>query len=107
MKAEALRELEAITDSLRKNLWRSRDCTEKCVRTVSRDIQLLVADRTWPGRWTPGAIRIRCFRPLPGILRSTCSFPRAGAAPTVGCGPPPLWPASSRAPARQFFRFHQ
>jgi hypothetical protein len=46
VKAEALRELEAITDSLRKNLWRSRDCTEKCVRTVSRDIQLLVADRT-------------------------------------------------------------
>ena len=43
VKAEALRELEAIADFMRKSPWRSRDCAEKCVRTVSRDIQLLVA----------------------------------------------------------------
>jgi len=43
VKAEALRELEAIADFMRKNPWRSRDCAQKCGRAVSGDIQLLVA----------------------------------------------------------------
>ena len=43
VKAEALRELEAIADCLRKNPWRSRDCAQKCVQAVSLAIQRLHA----------------------------------------------------------------
>ena len=41
VKAEARRDLEAITDFLRKNPWRSRDSAQKCVRAVSMAIQRL------------------------------------------------------------------
>jgi hypothetical protein len=41
VKAEALRELEEITEFLRKNPWRSRDCAQKCVRAVSMAIKRL------------------------------------------------------------------
>jgi hypothetical protein len=43
VKAEALRELEAITDFLRSHPWRSRDCAQKCIQAVSVAIQVLVA----------------------------------------------------------------
>jgi hypothetical protein len=43
VKAEAQRELEAIADFLRMNLWRSRDCDQKCVRAVSMTIKRLHA----------------------------------------------------------------
>jgi hypothetical protein len=41
VKAEARRDLEAITDFLRKNPWRSRDSAQKCVRAVSMAIKRL------------------------------------------------------------------
>ena len=43
VKAEALRELEAIADFMRKHPWRSRDCVERCARAVSRAIRCLHA----------------------------------------------------------------
>jgi hypothetical protein len=43
VKAEALRELEAIADFMRKNPWRSRDCVQKCARAVSMAIRCSVA----------------------------------------------------------------
>ena len=43
VKAEALRELEEITDFLRKNPWRSRDCVQRCARAVSLAIRRLHA----------------------------------------------------------------
>src|ERR1017187_4264175 len=39
MRAEALRELEEITDFLRKNPWRSRHRAERCVRAVTVTIK--------------------------------------------------------------------
>ena len=41
VKAEAPRELEEITEFLRKNPWRSRDSAQKCVRAVSMAIKRL------------------------------------------------------------------
>ena len=43
VKAEALRELDAIADFMRKHPWRSRDCVERCARAVSRAIRCLHA----------------------------------------------------------------
>lgn len=43
VKAEALRELEAITEFLRKNPWRSRGGAERCVRAVAIAIKRLHA----------------------------------------------------------------
>ena len=43
VKAEALRELEAIYDFMRKHPWRSRDCVQKCARVVSLAIRCLHA----------------------------------------------------------------
>ena len=43
VRAEALRELEEITEFLRKNPWRSRDCAQMCVRAVSMAIKRLHA----------------------------------------------------------------
>ena len=43
VKAEALGELEAIADFMRKNPWRSRDCVQKCAQAVSRAIRCLHA----------------------------------------------------------------
>ena len=43
VKAEALRELEEITEFLCKNPWRSRDSAQKCVRAVSMAIKRLHA----------------------------------------------------------------
>jgi hypothetical protein len=43
VKAEALGELEAIADFMRKNSWRSRDCVQKCAQAVSRAIRCLHA----------------------------------------------------------------
>ena len=70
VKAEALRELEEVTEFLRKSPWRSRGGAERCVRAVAMAIKRLHA--LWPGRWTPRAGRIRCCRALPGICTSTC-----------------------------------
>jgi hypothetical protein len=42
-KAEALRELEEITEFLRKSPWRSRGGAERCVRAVTRAIKRLHA----------------------------------------------------------------
>ena len=39
VKAEALRELEEITEFLRKSPWRSRGGAERCVRAVTRAIK--------------------------------------------------------------------
>jgi hypothetical protein len=44
VRAEALRELEAIVDFMRKNPWHSRDFVLKCAPAVSRAIQILVAN---------------------------------------------------------------
>jgi hypothetical protein len=41
VKAEARRELQEITEFLRKNSWRSQDNAQKCVRAVARAIQRL------------------------------------------------------------------
>jgi hypothetical protein len=41
VKAEALRELEEVTEFLRKNPWRSRGGAERCVRAVSAAIKRL------------------------------------------------------------------
>ena len=41
VKAEALRELDAIADFMRKNPWRSRDCVQKCAQAVSLAIRCL------------------------------------------------------------------
>jgi hypothetical protein len=43
VKAEALRELEEITEYLRKNPWRSRHGAERCVRAVTMAIKRLHA----------------------------------------------------------------
>ena len=43
VKAEVLRELEGIADSLRQSSWRSHECARKCARAVSLAIQLLLA----------------------------------------------------------------
>src|ERR1035437_6255665 len=43
VKAEVLRELEGIADSLRQSSWRSHECARKCTRAVSLAIQLLLA----------------------------------------------------------------
>ena len=43
VKAEALRELEAIADFIRKHPWRSRECVQKCARAVSLAIRCLHA----------------------------------------------------------------
>jgi hypothetical protein len=43
VKAEALRELVAIYDFMRKHPWRSRDCIQKCARVVSVAIRCLHA----------------------------------------------------------------
>src|ERR1039458_9681291 len=43
VKAEVLRELEGIADSLRQSSWRSHECARKCTRGVSLAIQLLLA----------------------------------------------------------------
>lgn len=43
VQAEALCELEAIADFMRKNPWRSRDCAQRCVRAVSMAIKRLHA----------------------------------------------------------------
>jgi hypothetical protein len=43
VKAEALRELEAIADFLRQHPWRSRDCVQKCARAVGLAIRCLHA----------------------------------------------------------------
>ncbi len=43
VKAEALRELEAIADFMRQHPWRSRDCVQKCARAVSMAIRRLHA----------------------------------------------------------------
>jgi hypothetical protein len=41
VKAEALRELEEVTEFLRKSPWRCRDSAERCVRAVARAIHRL------------------------------------------------------------------
>jgi hypothetical protein len=41
VKAEALRELEAIADFMRNNPWRSRDSVQKCAQAVSTAIRCL------------------------------------------------------------------
>ena len=41
VKAEALGELEAIADFMRKHPWRSRECVQKCAEAVSRAIRRL------------------------------------------------------------------
>jgi hypothetical protein len=43
VKAEALGELEAIADFMRKHPWRSRDCLQKCARVVGLSIRCLHA----------------------------------------------------------------
>ena len=43
LKAEALGELEAIYDFMRKHPWRSRDCVQKCARVVGLSIRCLHA----------------------------------------------------------------
>jgi hypothetical protein len=43
VKAEALRELEAIYDFMRKHPWRSRDCIQRCAQAVSLAIRCLHA----------------------------------------------------------------
>jgi hypothetical protein len=43
VKAEALRELEAIANFMRRHPWRSRDCIEKCARVMSLSIRNLHA----------------------------------------------------------------
>jgi hypothetical protein len=43
VKAEALRELEAIADFMRQHPWRSRDCVQKCAREVRLAIRCLHA----------------------------------------------------------------
>ncbi len=43
VKAEALRELENVTEFLRKSLWRSRGGAERCVRAVTAAIKRLHA----------------------------------------------------------------
>ena len=43
VKAEALRELEAIVDFMRQHPWRSRDCVQKCAREVGLAIRCLHA----------------------------------------------------------------
>ena len=43
VKAEALRELEEVTEFLRKSPWRSRDGAERCVRAVAVAIKRLHA----------------------------------------------------------------
>ena len=43
VKAEALRELEEVTEFLRKSPWRSRGGAERCVRAVTRAIKRLHA----------------------------------------------------------------
>jgi hypothetical protein len=43
VKAEALRELEAIADFMRQHPWRSRDCVQKCAREVGLAIRCLHA----------------------------------------------------------------
>jgi hypothetical protein len=43
VKAEALRELEAIAAFMRKHPWRSRDCVQKCARAVGLAIRCLHA----------------------------------------------------------------
>ncbi|MGO8927573.1 MAG: hypothetical protein ACLQU3_11865 [Limisphaerales bacterium] len=43
VKAEALRELEAIADFMRQHPWRSRDCVQKCARAASLAIRCLHA----------------------------------------------------------------
>jgi hypothetical protein len=41
VKAEARREIEEISEFLRKNPWRSQDCAQKCVRAVAMAIRRL------------------------------------------------------------------
>jgi hypothetical protein len=41
VKAEARREIEEISEFLSKNLWRSQDCAQKCVRAVAMAIRRL------------------------------------------------------------------
>jgi hypothetical protein len=43
VKAEALRELQAIADFMRQKPWRSRDCVQKCAQAVSMAIRRLHA----------------------------------------------------------------
>ena len=71
VKAEALRELEEVTEFLRKSPWRSRGGAERCVRAVS-DGHPALAQPSGRGRGRPG-------RAASGL---------AG-----------LWPAPARAPA--------
>ena len=70
VKAEALRELEAITEFLRKNPWRSRGGAERCVRAVAIAIKRLHAHLA-------GAVDVEgqphpVFMPLPNTYESTC-----------------------------------
>ena len=41
VKAEARRQVEDISEFLRKNPWRSQDCAQKCVRAVAMAIRRL------------------------------------------------------------------
>jgi hypothetical protein len=93
VKAEALRELEEVTEFLRKSPWRSRGGAERCVRAVTAAIKRLHV--RLPGRWTPRASRIRCCRHLPATCTSTCWFLRAGAGDTPGDGLPRSTPGVS------------
>ena len=86
VKAEALRELEEVTEFLRKNPWRSRHGAERCVRAVTMAIKRLHARlaRAVDAKGLPHPV----LRGLPGTSTSTCSFPRAGAVDTAGHGQP-------------------
>ena len=63
VKAEALRELEEITEFLRTSPWLSRHGAERCVRAVTVAIRRFHAHLA--GRWTPRASRTRCCRRSP------------------------------------------
>ena len=99
VKAEALRELEAIADFMRQHPWRSRDCVLKCAREVGLAIRCLHARLAVAvdveGR--PDAV----LRRLPGTWTSTCLFPRTGAASRAGSGWGLLCPVGSHTSRRR------
>jgi hypothetical protein len=90
VKAEALRELEEVTEYLRKSPWLSRHGADRCVKAVVR--RSGVSTPTWPVPWTPRASLTRCCRRSPCTWGRICWLPQAGVAGARGRG----WPASQR-----------
>jgi hypothetical protein len=69
VKAEALRELEEVTEFLRKSPWRSRGGAERCVEAVSPFGACIAISA---GRWTGRGCCTRSCRRLAGICTNTC-----------------------------------